>query len=251
MPAAISAAAAIAEWRAGLGCGGRPESASMTGRRATVRPGHQAAAVAPRIARRTTIASSAHGRLSRSMRWSTADSSVGAKASQSARPAIVPMSAAIAADDRAVGQQHEPEVLLRGADRGEHAELAEPALRDDGEARGGDQRGQEQEDGGDGEHRQRLAAPLSSPRLAMPVNARADGPLPARSLQKASERRPSARVDQDSDVVCGPSDDGETRANSSLSSRGFSTMPTTVRRRPSSASVDPSSRPQERRPRRR
>ena len=50
MPTAISAAAAMAEWRAGLGLGGRPESASMTGRRATVRPGHQAAAVAPRTA---------------------------------------------------------------------------------------------------------------------------------------------------------------------------------------------------------
>ena len=34
-------------------------------------------------------------------------------------------------------------------------------------------------------------------------------------------------------------DDGETSANSSLSLRGFSTIPTTVRRRPSSASVEP------------
>ena len=34
---------------------------------------------------------------------------------------------------------------------------------------------------------------------------------------------------------------GETRANSSLSLRGFSTMPTTVRRTPSSATVEPSS----------
>ena len=56
MPTAISAAAAIAEWRAGLGFGGRPESASMTGSRATVRPGHQAAAIAPRTARRTVSA---------------------------------------------------------------------------------------------------------------------------------------------------------------------------------------------------
>ena len=37
-------------------------------------------------------------------------------------------------DDGAVGQQHEAEVLLRGADGGEHAELAEPSLRDDCEA---------------------------------------------------------------------------------------------------------------------
>ena len=47
-------------------------------------------------------------------------------------------------------------MLLRGADGGEHAELAEPSLRDDGEACGGDQRGKEEEDGGHGEHRQRL-----------------------------------------------------------------------------------------------
>ena len=94
MPTAISTAAAIAERCAGFGLGGRPESASMTGRRATVRPGHQAAAVAPTTARTTAIAIRAHGRLSRSMRWSTADSSVGANTTQSARPAMVPMKAA-------------------------------------------------------------------------------------------------------------------------------------------------------------
>ena len=44
-------------------------------------------------------------------------------------------------DDGAVGKQHETKVLLRGADGGEHAELAEPSLRDDCEACGGDQRG--------------------------------------------------------------------------------------------------------------
>ena len=95
MPTAMSTAAAMAEWRAGLGLGGRAESASTTGTRATARAGHQAAAVAPRTARRAAMAIRPHGRLSRSMRWSTADSSVGAKTTQSARPAIVPMSAAI------------------------------------------------------------------------------------------------------------------------------------------------------------
>ena len=95
MPTAKSAAAAIAEWRAGLGLGGRPESASTTGRRAIVRPGHQAAAVAPTSARRAAATISPQGRLSRSMRWPTADSSVGAKTSQSARPPIVPTIAAI------------------------------------------------------------------------------------------------------------------------------------------------------------
>ena len=156
MPTAISAAAAIAECRAGLGLGGRPESASRTGRRATVRPGHQAAAVAPTIARRPAIAIRTHGRLSRSMRWSTADSSVGAKTSQSPRPAIVPMTAAIVPTTAPLVKSTRRRCFPRGADGGEHAELAEPSLRDDCEACGGNQRCKEEEDGGHGEHRQRL-----------------------------------------------------------------------------------------------
>ena len=59
-------------------------------------------------------------------------------------------------DDGAVCQQHEPEMLLSRPDGREHAELAEPTLRDDSEARGGNERGQEQEDGGDREHCQRV-----------------------------------------------------------------------------------------------
>ena len=59
-------------------------------------------------------------------------------------------------DDEAVGEQDQAEVLLRGADGGEHAELTEPALSDDCEACGGDQRGEEEEDGGHGDHRQRV-----------------------------------------------------------------------------------------------
>ena len=96
MPAAINSAARMAEWCAGFGRGGRAERASVTGTRATARPGHQAAAVAPRTATRTTIASSGQGTLSRSMRWSTAGSSVGATASQSAKPTTVPINAPIA-----------------------------------------------------------------------------------------------------------------------------------------------------------
>ena len=62
-------------------------------------------------------------------------------------------------DDGAVRQQHEPEMLLRSPDCREHAELTEPTLRDDGEARCGNERGQEQEDGGDGEHCERVCGP--------------------------------------------------------------------------------------------
>ena len=140
-------------------------------------------------------------------------------------------------DDGAVGQQHEAKVLLRGADGGEHAELAEPSLRDDREACGGDQRGQEQEDGGHGEHRQRSSAGWSFPRSSEP--AKADRTRSPRDSKKESTRL-VARVDQDRRRGPGaPADEGETSANSSLSLRGFSTMPTTVRRWPSSARVDP------------
>ena len=98
------------------------------------------------------------------MRWSTADSSVGAKASPEREAGDRPDERGDRPDEGAVGEQHEAEVLLRGADGGEHAELAEPSLRDDREACGGDQRGQEQEDGGHGEHRQRVRRRCVVPR---------------------------------------------------------------------------------------
>ena len=104
------------------------------------------------------------------------------------------------ADDRAVRQQHESKVLLGRADRSEHAELAEPALRDDGEACGGDQRGQQQEDGGHGEHRQRVCRPVALPSLG----PRERGPVAlAPRVRKASTGvdRFGAGVDQDRDVV--------------------------------------------------
>ncbi len=69
------------------------------------------------------------------------------------------------ADDGAVPQQHESKVLLRRTDRGEHAELAEPPLSNHREAGGGDERGQEQEDGAHGEHRQGAGRLVLRPRL--------------------------------------------------------------------------------------
>ena len=191
MPTAISAAAAIAEWRAGLGLGGRPESASVTGSRATVRPGHQAAAMAPRSARRTVSAISAHGRLSRSTRWSTADSSSRGEGDPQREADERPEKCGDRPDDGAVGDQHEAEVLLRGTDRSEHAEVTKPSLRDDCEARGGDQRGQEDEDGGHGEHRQRVRRPVA----AEPHRSDEAGAAPAQGVCEGSDRR-VARVDQ-------------------------------------------------------
>ena len=165
--------------------------------RATTRPGHQAAAVAPRTATKTIAASRVQGRLSGSMRWPTAGSSVGTSASQIARPSDRPDQCADRADDRAVRQQHEPEVLLGRADRRERAELAEPSLRDDGEARGGNQRGQEQEDGGHGEHRQRVCRPVALPSLG----PREGGPVAAGGPIREGVDRVGVGVDQDRDLV--------------------------------------------------
>ena len=75
-------------------------------------------------------------------------------------------------DDRAVGQQYESEVLVGRAGRREHAELTEPSLRDHGEARGGDQRGQEQEDGG-----HENIARASAARLMLHLGSREGGPV--------------------------------------------------------------------------
>ena len=176
------------------------------------------------------------------MRWSTADSSVGATTTHSASPTIVPTTAAIVPTSGAVGQQHEPQVLVGGADRGEHAELAQPPLRDDREAGGGDQRGQEQEHGGHGERGQRLRRPVARPRSSEPASA----DVPRRSARQKESIDRSLASDQDRDVrPARRADDGETSANSSSSSRGFSTMPTTVRRRPSSASVAAQLEPEE------
>jgi len=172
MPAAINTTATIAEWCADFGLRGRAESASVTGTRETARPGHQAAALAARTATRPIIAKSAQGRLSRSRRKSSAGSSVGSTVTQSARPATVPISAE-RSDDCAVREQHESKVLLGRADCREHAELAEPSLRDDGEARCGNERSQQHEDGGHGEHRQLgcrlVAAPKPGPDQSRPV----------------------------------------------------------------------------------
>jgi hypothetical protein len=101
------------------------------------------------------------------------------------------------ADERAIGQQHEPEVLLGSADRRERAELAQPSLRDDGKAGGGNQRGQEQEDGGHREHRQRVRPPVALPGLG-PCEAE---PGAVRGPIHEGVERVGVGVDQDRHVV--------------------------------------------------
>ena len=131
------------------------------------------------------------------MRWPTADSSVGAKMIQSATARDRAEDRGDHPDDGAVGQQHEPELLLGGPDCREHAELAEPTLRDDGEARSGNERGKEQEDGGDREHGERVcvrgvaaARHCREARTAVPGQGVCE-----------SAGAPSARVDENRDVL--------------------------------------------------
>ena len=81
--------------RVGLGRGGRLESASVIGTRATVRAGHQAAPTAVTSARTRTTTTSTHGTLRRSMRWPAAVSSSGESSIQHAAPVSVPATAAI------------------------------------------------------------------------------------------------------------------------------------------------------------
>ena len=199
IPTPISTAAAIAAWRAGLGRGGRPDSASMTGMRAAVRAGHQAAAVgdedgeqrgqrdqAPRDAE--PVDAMVNRGLERRADGHP-EGEAGDRAPDSRERA----------SERAVGHQHEANVVGRGADGGEHAELAQPALRDDREARGGDQRGQQQEHGRDGEHRECVR------RLAVPaVLGAGEGRSLGQRLDEGVDRV-GARVHQDRDVLRRPS----------------------------------------------
>ena len=83
------------ERRVGLGRGGRLESASVIGTRATVRAGHQAAPIDVTSASRRTTTTRTHGTLRRSMRWPAAVSSRGESSIQSAAPVSVPAAAAI------------------------------------------------------------------------------------------------------------------------------------------------------------
>ena len=83
----------------------------------------------------------------------------------------------------------------------QHAELAEPTLRNDSEARGGDERGQEQEDGGDGKQCERvsgldLAAAPQSPEARTAV-------LLLQGVCEGAELL-FARVDQNGDVLRRP-----------------------------------------------
>ena len=238
MPTAISAAAAIAEWRAGLGLGGRPESASMTGRRATVRPGHQAAAVAPRTARSDgqrdqpprkaePVDAMVDRRLERRRERDPEREARDRPDECGDRP-----------DDGAVRQQHEAEVLLRRADGGEHAELAEPSLGDDGEAGGGNQRRQEEEDGGHGEHRQRLRRTAD---VASADHGAREGR--AGSGRPGIDRRSRATSALASTSTVTRSGRARTRARRERTRRsacaGSRRCRRRVRRRPSSARVDP------------
>ncbi len=199
-PAAIRTAARIAEWCAGFGAGGRAERASCDGHaghcsprppcgggRPEDRDEDNQREQCPRQAQpvETMVERGLQSRHDRQPDCETHDCSD---------------QCADRADDHAVPQQHESKVLLGRADRGEHAELTEPSLRDDGEAGCGNERRQEQEDGGHREHRQRRCLLVLAPR----PGRHAGGPVAlgdaGGSFQEGADRV-VACVDQDRDVV--------------------------------------------------
>ena len=197
IPATIRTAATIAEWCAGFGSGGRAESASVTGTRATARPGHQAAAVAPSDRDEDDQREQGPGQA----QPVEAMIERGLQSRDDRQPECetddCSDQCADRADDRTVPQQYESKVPLGRADRGEHAELAEPSLSDDGEAGCGNERRQEQEDSGYGEHRQRRCLLVAAPR----PGRHGGGPAALGASLEEGEDRVVACVDQDRDEV--------------------------------------------------
>ena len=241
-PAAINTTATIAEWCAGFGLGGRAERASVTGTRTTARPGHQAAAVAPTTATRRIMASSVQGRLSRSRRWPSAGSSAGAIASQSVRPTIVPISAPIAptiapfhsSTSRRCFSVAPTAASMPSWRSRRRAMTAKPAAAMS-EANSTNTVATE--------NISSASAGRSLPRVIHVWRA-CDEETPSARLARASGEAPAAPLSTRTVTWSGaPAEEGETSANSSLRSEGFSTMPTTVRRFPSMARVPPSSSP--------
>ena len=140
------------------------------------------------------------------------------------------------AGDQAVDDQHEPDVALGRAERGEHAEGALPALGHHGERGGRDQADEGQAEHRDDQHDRRRGDD-GVRRLR-----RGDGRVAGDDV---AGRRRGGRVqrypEEDPHVLrrgepgARP---GGTRANSSSRFDGFSTMPVTVKARPALAPAE-------------
>ena len=132
-PAPSRITVAIAERCTGFGRGGRADRASVTGMRADARAGHHAAAVAVNTARSTPAPSSHHAR--RSDRFGAGGR---LELRRDGNPSDEGRGRSDDGGDHAhhyaVDEYDEAKMPCGGADRGEHAELAKPALRDDREA---------------------------------------------------------------------------------------------------------------------
>ncbi len=240
MPTAISAAAAIAEWRAGLGLGGRPESASMTGRRATVRPGHQAATVAPTIAR-------SDGHRDQSPRKAEPVDAMVDRGLE-CRGEHDPEREARDRPDECGDRPDDGAVGRAARDGGASAVAPTAASMPSWRSRRCATTAKPAAATSEARRRKTVATenianvsavPLTSfPRTIEPVKAERER-SPRDSVEGVARTGASRRLARRPGP--GVADEGETRANSSLSLLGFSTMPTTVRRWPSSARVEPSS----------
>ena len=151
-PAASSTAPAVANRWAGRGRAGRPDSAATTEVRATARAGHHAAATAVNAARTRVAATAHHGSANRSIRWPD-DRLQRRHEREPRRQADHPTGdSAYHPDGGAVGQHHQADVLVGGAERGQHAEGPLAPLGHDGEPGDGHQADEQQADGPERQH---------------------------------------------------------------------------------------------------
>ena len=216
------------------GRGGRADSACVTGMRDSARDGHHAAAVAVVTARTRPDARSHNGRSNRSIRWLATDSNQGASATQPARPASVPTTAAVAPTatplatiaTRRCRSVAPTAASMPSCCRRRWAITTKPAAAI--------------------RHTSTMArlAMASTPTAAAPLSVcpRLTKLLTVARSKNESGRSPAGRNSTVTDWG-GGADAGSTRTNSSPRSPGFSTTPTTVDRMSSRAKGAPTSRP--------
>ena len=185
-PTASRTTPAPANRCAGLGGDGRPDSAATIDDRAADRAGHHAATTAVTTARTIAAAIAHHCRWKRSTRWLTRLSKRGASAIHVREAQDRSGHGADDADDRSVGDHREADLPVGRAERAEHAQRPEPALRHDGETGGGDEADEQEPDGLQREHDHRdggLAQRSSGSRCSTvpPVGRNASTCLPEAS----------------------------------------------------------------------
>ena len=205
---------------AGLGRGGRPDKASVTGSRAAARAGHHAAAVVVATASSMPSATRSHGIASRSIRCPANVSRDGAAAIHAARPSAVPATAAMTPTTA-------PPVTMtiRSCLRVAPIAASMPSWRWRRAAITAKPAAATRETRSSKAVTAPSTPPATAPWVLAPRACHSSGPRKA--ARKAAKLAGLAFSSTVTDCG-GPAPAGETRANWSLRSLGFSTMPVTV-----------------------